>query len=46
MLELWPLMHKVLTDQLVSLESGITAGAAADDGMRQMLADFRKQEFL
>ncbi len=46
MLELWPMMHKVLTDQLVSLESSITSGAAADDHMKQMLADFRKQEFL
>lgn len=46
MLELWPMMHKVLTDQLVSLESSITSGAAADEDMKQMLADFRKQEFL
>jgi hypothetical protein len=46
MLELWPTMHKVLTDQLVSLESSITSGVAADEDMKQMLADFRKQEFL
>ena len=46
MLELWPMMHKVLTDQLVSRESSITAGAAADEDMKQMLAEFRKQEFL
>lgn len=46
MLDLWPLMHKVLTDQLVNLESSVTSGAAADEDMKQMLADFRKQEFL
>lgn len=46
MLELWPMMHTVLTNQLVSLESSITSGAAADEDMKQMLADFRKQEFL
>ncbi len=45
MLELWPMMHKVLTDQIVSRESSITSGAA-DEDMKQMLADFRKQEFL
>ena len=46
MLELWPTMHKVLTDQLVNLESSVTSGAADDEDMKQMLADFRKQEFL
>ena len=43
MLELWPMMHKVLTDQLVSLESSVTSGLAADEDMKQMLADWERK---
>lgn len=45
MLELWPLLHRMLDDQLVQAESSVTSGAA-DDDLKQMLADFRKQELL
>lgn len=45
MLELWPLLHQMLDDQLIHAESSVTSGAA-DDDLRQMLADFRKEELL
>ncbi|MBX3654625.1 MAG: hypothetical protein KIS62_11790 [Ramlibacter sp.] len=44
---LWPVLNKVSTEQLVKLEASVTSGTApADDDMKKMLADFRKQEFL
>lgn len=45
-LGLWPLLNKVLTEQLVKLEATVTSGTGADEDMKAMLADFRKQEFL
>lgn len=46
MVGLWPLLSKVMTDHLLRLEAAGTSLDAADDEMKKMLADFRKQEFL
>ena len=42
---LWPMLTRLLTDHLLKLEgAGVLAGT--DESLRQMLADFRKEEFL
>lgn len=46
MLGLWPLLSKVMTEHLLRLEAAGSSLDAADDEMKKMLADFRKQEFL
>ncbi len=46
MLGLWPLLSKLLTKHLLKLESAGTSLDTADDGLKKMLADFRKEEFL
>jgi len=46
MLGLWPTLHQVMVDHLLKTEPSVTSGAAADAAMKQMLADFRKEEFL
>ncbi|MES2633946.1 MAG: hypothetical protein V4669_13310 [Pseudomonadota bacterium] len=46
MLGLWPLLSKLLTKHLLKLESAGTSLETADEGLKQMLADFRKEEFL
>ena len=46
MLGLWPLLSKLLTRHLLKLESAGTSLEAADEGLKKMLADFRKEEFL
>lgn len=46
MVGLWPLLSKVMTGHLLRLEAASTSLDAADDEMKKMLADFRKQEFL
>ncbi len=46
MVGLWPLLSKVMTGHLLRLEAAGTSLDAADDEMKQMLADFRKEEFL
>ena len=46
MVGLWPLLSKVMTSHLLRLEAASTSLDAADDEMKKMLADFRKQEFL
>jgi hypothetical protein len=46
MLGLWPLLSKLLTRHLLKLESAGASLEAADEGLRKMLADFRKEEFL
>jgi hypothetical protein len=46
MLGLWPLLSKLLTKHLLKLEAAGTSLEAADEGLKQMLADFRKEEFL
>ena len=43
---LWPLLSKVMTGHLLRLEAAGTSLDAADDEMKKMLADFRKEEFL
>jgi hypothetical protein len=43
---LWPLLSKMLTDHLLKLESAGAAIDTADDELKRMLADFRKEEFL
>jgi hypothetical protein len=46
MLGLWPLLSKLLTKHLLKLEAAGTSLETADEGLKQMLADFRKEEFL
>ncbi len=46
MLGLWPLLTKLLTSHLLKLESAGTSLETADEGLKQMLTDFRKEEFL
>ena len=46
MLGLWPLLSKLLTQHLLKLESAGSSLEAADEDLRKMLADFRKEQFL
>jgi hypothetical protein len=46
MLGLWPLLSKLLTQHLLKLESAGTSLQAADEDLKKMLADFRKEQFL
>jgi hypothetical protein len=46
MLGLWPLLSKLLTKHLLKLEAAGSSLEAADEGLKKMLADFRKEEFL
>ena len=46
MLGLWPLLSKLLTKHLLKLEAAGVSLEAADEGLKKMLADFRKEEFL
>lgn len=46
MVGLWPLLSKVMTGHLLRLEAAGSSLEAADDEMKKMLADFRKEEFL
>ncbi|MBC7602988.1 MAG: hypothetical protein H7255_10060 [Ramlibacter sp.] len=46
MLGLWPLLSKLLTKHLLKLEPAGTTIEAADEDLKRMLADFRKDEFL
>ncbi|MDP3618923.1 MAG: hypothetical protein Q8R63_03930 [Ramlibacter sp.] len=46
MLGLWPLLSKLLTTHLLKLEAAGTSLETADEGLKQMLTDFRKEEFL
>jgi hypothetical protein len=46
MLGLWPLLSKLLTKHLLKLEAAGTSLDAADEDLKKMLADFRKEEFL
>lgn len=43
---LWPLLSKMLTDHLLKLDAAGSTLAAADDELKKMLAEFRKEEFL
>lgn len=46
MVGLWPLLSKLLTNHLLKMESAGAALAGANPELKQMLADFRKEEFL
>jgi hypothetical protein len=46
MLVLWPLLSNLFTKHLLKLESAASSLETADEGLRKMLADFRKEEFL
>ncbi|MEO7391234.1 MAG: hypothetical protein ABIU58_03605 [Ramlibacter sp.] len=46
MLGLWPLLSKLLTRHLLKLEAAGTSLETADEDLKKMLADFRKDEFL
>jgi hypothetical protein len=46
MVGLWPLLTRLLTDHLLKLEAAGSTIAGADDSLKKMLTDFRKEEFL
>jgi hypothetical protein len=46
MVGLWPLMTKLLTDHLLKLEAAGTTLTQADESLKKMLTEFRKEEFL
>ncbi|MBC5766144.1 hypothetical protein [Ramlibacter albus] len=46
MVGLWPLLSRMLTDHLLKLDSAGAAIDTADEELKKMLADFRKEEFL
>ena len=46
MLVLWPQLSKLFTRHLLKLEAAGSSLETADEGLRKMLADFRKEEFL
>lgn len=46
LLGLWPLLSKLMTRHLLKLEAAGTSLDTADDDLKKMLADFRKEEFL
>lgn len=43
---LWPLLARLVTEQLLKLEPAGASLAGADPQLKKMLADFRKEEFL
>src|SRR5438045_3670098 len=46
MLGLWPLLSKLLTKHLLKLEAAGVSLDTADEDLKKMLADFRKEQFL
>ena len=46
MVGLWPLLTRLLTEHLLKLEAAGTSLSAADESLKKMLTDFRKEEFL
>ncbi|MRD45937.1 hypothetical protein GHT07_01495 [Caenimonas koreensis DSM 17982] len=46
MLGLWPLLNKLVTTHLLKLEPAGSTLETADDDLKQMLTEFRKEEFL
>ena len=46
MLGLWPLLSKLLTKHLLKLEAAGTSLESADEDLKKMLTEFRKEEFL
>ncbi|TFZ08597.1 hypothetical protein [Ramlibacter humi] len=43
---LWPLLTKLNTDQLIRMEAAGSVLASADDELKKMVTEFRKEEFL
>ncbi len=43
---MWPLLNRLQTEQLLQAEPAAPQIAPADEDLRRMLADFRKEEFL
>jgi hypothetical protein len=46
MVGLWPLLTRLLTDHLLKLEAAGSSLESADESLKRMLAEFRKEEFL
>ena len=46
LLGLWPMLSKLLKRHLLRLETAGTSLETADEDLKQMLTDFRKEEFL
>lgn len=46
LLGLWPLLSKLMTKHLLKLEAAGSSLDTADEDLKKMLADFRKEEFL
>jgi len=46
MLGLWPLLTRMLNKHLLNLEAAGSVLESADEDLKKMLADFRKEEFL
>ena len=46
MVGLWPLLTRLLTEHLLKLEDAGTSLTSADEALKKMLTDFRKEEFL
>lgn len=46
MVALWPLLSRMLTEHLLRLEPAGTSLGAADEALKKMLTEFRKEEFL
>jgi hypothetical protein len=43
---LWPLLTRLNTDQLIKMEAAGSALASADEELKKMVTEFRKEEFL
>jgi hypothetical protein len=46
MMGLWPMLSRLLTSHLLKLEAAGTSLDHADEDLKRMLADFRKEQFL
>jgi len=46
MVGLWPLLNQLLTEQLLQLEAAGSSLESADDELKKMLTDYRKEQFL
>lgn len=46
MVGLWPLLNRLVTEHLLKYETAGASLETADDGLKKMLADFRKEQFL
>ncbi|AMO24794.1 hypothetical protein GCM10027034_08440 [Ramlibacter solisilvae] len=46
MVDLWPLLNQQAARQLIQQETGGVALQSADEGLKKMLVDFRKDQFM